>query len=394
MEQVYIQACLSHCLYPECALPAPPPGLDWDRVYVLLRRHRLAGLFYVLGRAHSGLWPKGLRERLREDRYHALLRGDWCTEQVHNVLSGLRQASIPVIVLKGWALIPTLYGGDYGQRTYDDIDLLVPPHLAARAEDILHELGYRGLRVEPWAGHRWRYETSWAYRLPQDHGPSAGVFSIGLHWGLLNTPFYDRRMPVQELLDRAQPLTVSGVEVRRLAAEDDLVYACGHLALHHEYDPALFRYYEMASTVLQAGSAFNWSVVLERACSWRLIIPLQRVLTYLERLWPGLVPPNVLEGAVALRPARAERVVHRILVGNPDNHVIRAAVDWLTMAGLIDRIRYPLGMAFPNPAYMRKRYGPAPGGLWPLLYFRRAAAAVKHLTAAASRKEKTDPSPP
>jgi hypothetical protein len=299
---------------------------------------------------------------------------------VQLILSALNMAHIPVIVLKGWASIPSVYGDDPGQRTYDDIDLLVPPRLAARTEDILHELGYRGLRAEPWPRFRWRYETSWAYRLADKSARSAGVFSIGLHWGPLDRPFYDRRMPVKELLVRAQPLTVCGVEVRRLAAEDELVYACGHLALHHEYHRALFRYYEMASTVLQAGSALDWSVVRERASSWRLIIPLQRVLTHLERLWPGLVPAQALEEAWALQPTRAERVVHRILVGNRDNHVIRAVLDWLTMAGLIDRIRFPLEMAFPGPAYMRERYGPAPAGLWPLLYLRRVAATIGHIT--------------
>jgi hypothetical protein len=39
----------------------------------------------------------------------------------------LGEAGIRSLVLKGWALIPTLYGGDYGQRTYSDIDVLVLP---------------------------------------------------------------------------------------------------------------------------------------------------------------------------------------------------------------------------------------------------------------------------
>ena len=379
-ERSFLRACLAHCLYPERPLPATPPDLDWDRVYRLVCQGRLPGLFYSLGQAHAGPWPKALQERLAGARYRALLHGDWCASQVQRILSALNEARIPVIVLKGWALIPTLYGGDPSQRTYDDIDLLVLPQQAPRAEGILHELGYRGLLADPWPGYRWRYHNSWAYRLPEESAPSAQVFSVGLHWGLLDTPFYSRRMPVQELLERAQPVTVADIEVRRLAAEDGLVYACGHLALHHEYDEALFRTYEMASLILRADPALDWKAVLERACTWRLTIPTKRVLTHLEELWPGLVPSRVLDQMRTLQPTRAERLVHRLVVENRENHSIRAMVSWLTMPGLSNRIRYILETAFPSAAYMRQRYGPAPGGLWPLLYLRRVGAAIRFIT--------------
>jgi hypothetical protein len=91
------------------------------------------------------------------------------------------------------------------------------------------------------------------------------------------------------------------------------------------------------------------------------------------------VPSRVLEQMWMLQPTRAERLVHRLVVENRENHSIRAAVNWLTLPGVRNRIRYILETAFPSPAYMRKRYGPAPGGLWPVLYLRRVAAAIRHI---------------
>jgi hypothetical protein len=353
----------------------PPLDLDWDRVYDLLIRHRLAGLFYILGSEHPGLWPQGLQERLQSVRYRALLRGDRSVKQIGTVLTALRQAGISVIVLKGWALIPVIYGGDHSQRTYDDIDLLVHPRDAARTEGILRSLGYVGEPDEPWPGYVRRYRNSRAYQLPDE----LAYFAVGLHWGLLDTPFYDRRMVVKEFFERAQPLRLAGVDVYGLAEEDHAVYTCGHLALHHEYDEALFRYYEAAALILQAGPAFDWNTIITRACAWRLIIPVQRVLFHIESLWPGIAPAQALEELSVLQPTLAERTAHRWVVEKKDNPVIRAALAWLTMPGLGRRWRFLLETAFPGPAYMRRRYGPAPGGLWPLLYLRRVAATMGHV---------------
>ena len=107
IELSFIVECLAHQLDPDRPLPDPPAELDWDLVYHLLVRHNLAELFCVLGEAHPGLWSPELQRSLRKQRYTALLYGDQCLPQVRTVLNALRQADLPVIVLKGWALIPT-----------------------------------------------------------------------------------------------------------------------------------------------------------------------------------------------------------------------------------------------------------------------------------------------
>ncbi len=377
MELSFIQECLAHRLYPDRPLPAVPPGIDWDETYDLLTRHRLVGLFYVLGRDNPTLWPRELQERLGEQRYRALLRGDRCAQQVNAVLSALCQAGIPVIVLKGWALIPTVYGGDHGQRTYDDIDLLVLSRDAARTVDVLGDLGYQG-QIEPWPGYSRRYCHCWAYTAPSAT-TSVGrtlVFGIQPHWRLLYTPLHTYRMPVEQLFERARPLQVAGVDAHRLASEDHLVYTCGHLALHHGYDETLLRYYELAAFILQAGPDINWDVVAARASAWRLILPVQNIMARLEALWPGVVPARSLATISGLQPIPAERLLHRCWVGNGTNHAVRMGLMWLTMPGLGNRLRYLAETACPSPRYMQQQYGPVRGRLWPLLYLRRLAVAL------------------
>jgi len=47
-----------------------------------------------------------------------------------------------VIVLKGWTYIYTIYGGDYGQRYYEDIDLLILLKDRERARQVLMQLNF------------------------------------------------------------------------------------------------------------------------------------------------------------------------------------------------------------------------------------------------------------
>lgn len=376
-EEAFLLACLTHRLLPDRPLPPRAQDLDWDVVEALLFRHRLMGVFYRLGLEQPGLWPQALQNRLRREYHSALLWGDRCLEEVRTVLAALGQAGIPSIALKGWAAIPTVYGGDYGQRTYADIDLLVPPRDAERAEQVVQELGYRAT-PEPWPGMNRRFYNGRPFQLPQDAGAFGQVFAIALHWHLLDTPFFFGRMPADPFFARSQRVRLAGTEASILGPEDHLVYACGHLALHHEYDDALFRYYEMAWVILQAGSGFDWQGVVERAAAWRLVLPVQGVVAHLAQLWPELVPAPVLQQVAALRPTRAERTVHHWAVARKDNHTVRALLAWLTQPGWARRLRYPLEKAFPSPAYLRWRYGPAPGGLWPLLYLRRLGRAARY----------------
>lgn len=379
VEESYVRACLTHLLCSDQRLPVSPQDIDWSGVYLLLFRHRLTGIFYHLGRTQSNLWPEWLQHKLRRDYHTALLWGDQWLPEVNTALDALQQANIAVIVLKGWSLIFGLYQGDHGKRTYDDIDLLILAQDAERADGILQELGCRPQLLERWPGYQRRYCHERKYLPAQRSTSFTHPFTIGLHWQLLDIPYYARRMPVQGFFGRARPIQVAGVDVLGLAPEDDLVYACGHLALQHSYDGMLLHYYEMASLVYQVRATFDWDAVIARALDWHLRLPVHRVLSHIEALWQGIVPARVLDKLADLPSSPVERYVHHWLTEKHDNLAVRTVLAWLTMSGLGRRWRYLFETAFPCPAYLQQSYGPPPGGLWPLLYLRRAAVAVRHV---------------
>jgi hypothetical protein len=203
-------------------------------------------------------------------------------------------------------------------------------------------------------------------------------FLAGLHIQLYDVPFYER-LPVSDWFARAVPVPTAGSGAQMPAPEDHLIYLCGHLALHHEREPALLRYVDIALLMRYAGEALDWEQVVQRAVDWRLVIPLQRTLVALEELWPGVVPSAVAAPVAHLRAGAPERRLHAWLAGHGRTPASSVLLALATLPGVGRRARYLLEQAFPSPAYMRRRYCPERPSLWPLTYLRRLGLALSYL---------------
>lgn len=372
-ELSYIQACLERLLFPDRLIPGIPDGMDWSRLAALLEEQHLAAYFYSLRSTFGSGWPKEFCETVRKTNYMFSLYNGQREIYVTQLLSGLRASGTQVIVLKGWAYIQTIYSGELGVRFCIDIDLLVRPEDLKKATVLLAQLDYQAVD-ESWPGYAERYLGAQTYYSKQD----ANSLLVGFHWGLLNRPAYNpRQVNMAELFARARPLDVAGINILELSFEDQIVYGCAHLALHHRYTHALYSYYELAALIRQAGPNPDWDAILVRARDWRCIIPLQRVLARLEKLWPGLVPAVALQQVRLLRPVFKERFVNWWIEKTRGRPSFDHPLFWITMPGLLRRLEVILKDAFPSPAYMRKRYGPPPAGLWPVLYFQRFFQAFR-----------------
>jgi hypothetical protein len=355
--------------------PQPPAGLDWEKLLSLLARHRLSGPFHALGKSDAE-WPGEFRERLRLERYRWMLHGERSRTRVHSVLAALRSAHVDVIVLKGWAYIYSLYDGDVSQRLCEDVDLLIRPRDVDTVEQALLDLGCMP-NPPTWPGYARRYENGEIFFFASLADLPTDAFSIGLHWGLFHIPSYNPlRVDVDALLARADPLDVAGVPSLELSSVDSLVYACGHLGLHHRVDPALFRYYDIASLLAKAGAAMDWDVLARRAVEWDVLLPLRNVLQDVDQFWPGLLPAAALDAIARLSASRRERFVDAWLRWTGGRAVFNHLLLWFTFPDWRQRPWIALQSIFPGPAYLTLRYGRAPFGAWPLLYIRRLARAV------------------
>ena len=350
-------------------IPTVPPELDWEQFFRQVVANRVAGLCYLTGKRLSGLWPAEFQERLQKKRYNDLVQRSHQAEQVGEALSALGKAGIKPVALKGWAMIETIYGGDYSLRPCDDLDILVLPQERTTAEATLVRLGYRAL-VELWPGQRLRYgNTAWHYQQHVEIPTRQDGFEIDLHWGLFNLPYYDACVPLETVLKRARPIKVCGAAAWQLCPEDVLLHACGHLGLHHPHAAELNRFYELAHLVRQAGAELDWTAMAAQASAWKLTAPFQQVVLEMEADFPGTIPTQAADILRDLQPAPGEARSYRWTVKYHDTPWIALLPARWTPAAALMTVGYLFEAFFPSPAFLKWRYGPS--RFWPLHYLYR-----------------------
>ncbi len=420
-EEDFLLACLRYTLDAQ-QMPAPqaPNGVDWQRLGNSMARHRVLGLCYLAGRQVPQAWPEDFQRALQADRYRDLVKRNAEAEQVGQVLNALHAAGIKAVVLKGWAAIAALYAGDYTLRPCVDIDILVPEEQQAATEIVLSHLGYSP-EIELWPGFRKRYgNKAWNYIREQrvesgepgqawgsgeqgqvagsgeqdrvsrsgeqglvrgpgsDSGAAAGRsegLAVDLHWGAFNLPYYDDGIPLGDWFERAEALEVCGAPAFQLGSEDSILFACGHMGLHHPGDDEVFRYYDLARKARQPGAGPDWDIVLRRAVDWRLAPPVKSILLRLETLFPGTLPAQAVSTLQALHIDPAEESAYRWFVRyNPTPLAGLRPRRWTPAAA--GRAAGRLVEAFiPGPAFLNSRYGTR--RFWPLHYLQRLANTLQ-----------------
>ena len=371
LEFEFLLDVLASRLFPERPFPDPPNNLDWERLFRILQQNRLAAYFYSFGKRILTCWPTSFRSELRQEHYRYLIYGDQCAVQVRKCLAALRYSGINVIVLKGWAFIHTLYGGDTSQRFCEDIDILVHPENAQAAEEILQEIGFQGTE-EYWPGYRRRYRNARAFISLKQLGSFGDMFSIGLHWGLLQIPAYSSHfIDNRSLFESARQIRVEGVDVLELAAEDEIVYACAHDWLHHRNDSVLLRYFEIAALVMKSYQTLNWEMVLKRARAWKVVLPMQNILLTTDHLWPDIIPSLARKQLMDVKPTTSEYFIDRWITLTKSKLAYTQILHWVTLPGIYNRFRYVYENIIPSPDYMRLHYGEEPSGVWSRLYLKR-----------------------
>lgn len=147
-------------------------------------------------------------------------------ETLEAVVEALDQADVPVVLLKGAALVQTLYPSPE-LRPMSDLDLLVPPKLAERAQRTLRGLGFYAPLVQ-------RARAYQHHHLPIAHKQIAGMtMQIEIHRRLLppdaraSKDFYSLSRPLV-------PIALGGQTVHALGHADQLWHLCQHLLLPGE----------------------------------------------------------------------------------------------------------------------------------------------------------------
>jgi hypothetical protein len=202
-------------------------------------------------------------------------------------------------VLKGPAVVDLLYGAA-GQRTYQDLDLLVDPSGFA---DVLAALQQSG---SPLLDRNWRMLRR--EMRGQVHLVLQGGTPLDLHWDLINDHRGRMSIDAQEVLSRTDRADLGGILAPTLDPTDMLIHLAVHASVSGGDKLVWLKDLERAVIVRPP----SWDAVVERSRAWNVAAPAGLILARAHRILNASVPSWVPHQLLGSRLARITQVVDRI----------------------------------------------------------------------------------
>lgn len=265
--------------------------------------------------------------------YNTLAHNIYQLKKAGEVIRSLQNSNISLMVLKGAALLETVYP-DPGMRQMADIDLLVHPCNLNKAESIL-----RGLKFSLAPTGELHYIKREGEFLTQ----------IDLHWDIWYLK--DQR----EVWQSAIKAKVAGVETLIMSPEDTIIYTAVHSAVHH----GMIRdvWVEDISRLIDYYKDINWNDVTEKVHRYNLNTPVFYFFSRLKRLDNGSpIPSDVMKRLVPSFSKKLESKVFSLVLNNPPmddtGHILRLLLE----RGLYEKFKHLIRFLFPTPSFLKRRY--------------------------------------
>jgi len=384
---------------------------NWEGFLRLATHHGLTPLLYRSLRDRTPDVPEPVLRRVRLEYFGNAMRNQIVHGFVDEITAALSAAGIAVILLKGAALLRTLYD-DVGLRPLGDVDLLVEERDLERADTTLRAVGLQAGGY----GHMDERRGPLCHMHVYYCRPTLPSIPVELHWRLFEG-YQPYVFDLAAVWSRAEPVPGMPAGVCAMSPPHELAHLCLHLERHAMvyrslvlrrdwfellllpqglgrliwlYDIALF---------LQRRAALDWDELVATARRWAIDAHLHAVLELCRRAL-GVGPPAPVLAALNRKgPRLADRVAQRVLLASrraqeertgwprsagPDRatalapHVLRATHAWSSL--------------FPPPAYLRAAY-PTQRGAIPR-YAKHLQAVAPELWAEIRERFVTDAAAP
>ncbi|MGH2632815.1 MAG: nucleotidyltransferase domain-containing protein [Tepidiformaceae bacterium] len=231
--------------------------------------------------------------RLRGVYRQAWYRNQLAMERAQEAVRVLAGEGIPVMILKGAALIDGVYG-ELGARPMNDVDLMVPRGSAKKALRLLTEAGW-SCPTHP--DGDFQRPMRIVHGLPL-LGPNG--LAIDLHWRLL-----DESPAGQDAAfwDAAEAFQFDGQQVTRLCPADQLLHLSVH-GIRWDPIPPIRWAADLYLLIERRGPDIDWERLVAQATDRGLTLELLAALAYVKQSLGAEVPGEVLRRLRAAQPSR------------------------------------------------------------------------------------------
>ena len=357
--------------------PLSPPDLspdDWQNFLTLLRPH----MIFPLITFHVRTWPEDCQPPQEIMAYldgvllYAAARNLLAGRQIQLVTDALKDAGIPVILLKGHALARTVYP-DPALRQSNDIDLLVQPHNIPAAEEVLEKLGYVCPAKTFYISQHENHDETFS-------PPGKGLL-IELHWV---TDYAYALFPdgwLDDAFSRRIPIRSGDLSCDTLSHSDHFLYLASHNVFQH-MSMRLDWVYDISCIMREVKTLDDWKKLGEQSVELHTRIPMELSLTAAS-LWTGCeLPAGVNDFSTWPVPCERELWLLKYSAANNTS----PSVSWDVYAymimqgqpGIRKKLRSVWLLIFPpTPLLTKYRKYSSPADI-PLAHIRRWFNIVKY----------------
>ena len=293
---------LFRILNPFAEITASPPS--WPEVLSSSQKEGLSFLLYKSATKKNINIPFPIKQSLKQEYIYNWGRNIRIFEELAALL---RMFENPVIVLKGAALLSSVYE-DFGLRALGDVDILVKPEDVPKIDKVLSQLGYRsgnGRRSYPVSN----YLNSLVY------GKNGSPLLLHLHWHLVNNALpnyvYTEKINMEKLWRDAIPLRVQQSEALCLSPHHQLLHLSEHAMKHSFY--TLIHIWDIQQVINRWKKELDWEKLCREAEEFHLKGPLFYSLWLSKEYFGASVPQKILESLHPCRRGLGERVFHSLL---------------------------------------------------------------------------------
>lgn len=339
-------------------------SINWAEFHQIVQQERITPLVYSIIRDQDFV-PDFIVRQFKLLYMQNAIRNKVLLKELANVLNAFQENGIPVIVLKGAALLEPVYK-NLALRKMSDIDLLIRNEYGSLAFQVLADAGFDS-EEERFPGHAIAFEK-------ELHFHKAGIepINIDLHWHLLNPDYYKNNLPLNWFWQSAVPYPLDNFSALVLCPEALLLHLCGHLWLSiHAIDPNLLWIYDIVALIYTYENELDWDLLLNKAKECQLIYTIGHALNLVANEWDAPVPPDVLAKLQWMDPSPVEVEIFATYISIEDDLSQKVWVKLSDIPSRRQRLLIGLRYLFPSPAYLRFRYGISYTPALPFLYLYR-----------------------
>lgn len=266
-------------------------GIDFDYVLTKASWHRISTFVthHLLSTYFQDLVSEDIREKFQQIQYHNLARNIVLQHELARLLALFQGENIDVIVLKGLALLDTIYK-DISLRPMSDVDILVEEKNLKQAEELVLTHGYQ-YRVSQELQDQTRAECRHLANLW--HKEKNIMLEVHHHIVSPGEPYY---FDISAFRARARTIEISGTTARAFAPEDMLLHLAIKFLLDRRYESrkALGQLCDISEIIKYNLDSMDWDYVKMTVDKNRLASSLHFVLYACGQLLDTPIPSSVL----------------------------------------------------------------------------------------------------